>query len=103
MIYPTIPASINALRGHSASVNVRKTRRKSMICAVAAVLLLSLTSIPAMAQEISILGPGRGWKLLPQRGPEGQNVYGYDCHVVVRRIVHRYASNKAWHTRMVAR
>ena len=81
----------------------RTAMRKLAIQAAAAALLLSLTSIPAVAQEINILGPGRGWKLLPQRGPEGQNVYGYDCGADFRRIVRHRVSTTARHARMVAR
>jgi len=103
MTHAKISTTAAALPGLSAPTTGCTTMRKPAICAIAAVLLLSLTSIPAVAQEISILGPGRGWKLLPQRGPEGQNVYGYDCRVEYRRIVHRRVSNGARHARMVAR
>jgi hypothetical protein len=35
------------------------------ILMTAAALLVSLASTPVVAQEINILGPGRGWKLQP--------------------------------------
>jgi hypothetical protein len=102
MTHSKIWTTATALPGLSASTTGRIKRRKPTICALAS-LLLSLTSIPAVAQEINILGPGRGWKLLPQRGPEGQNVYGYDCGADVRRIVRHRVSTTARHARMVAR
>ena len=86
----------------SPSAIERTAMRKLAIQAADAALLLSL-SAPAVAQEINILGPGRGWKLLPQRGPEGQNVYGYDCGADFRRIVRHRVSTTARHARMVAR
>jgi hypothetical protein len=76
--------------------------RQPTIAAVAAALLLSLTA-PVVAQEINILGPGRGWKLQPQRGPEGQNVYSYDCAADLGRISRRHVSHSARRTRMVVR
>jgi hypothetical protein len=76
--------------------------RQPTIAAVAAALLLSLTA-PVVAQEINILGPGRGWKLQPQRGPEGQNVYSYDCAADPGRIFRRHVSHSARRTRMVVR
>jgi hypothetical protein len=77
--------------------------RKTTILATAATLLLSLTSAPLVAQEINILGPGKGWKLQSQRGPEGQNVYSYDC-AADAGLVHRHrASHMARRTRMVGR
>jgi len=75
---------------------------KPTIFAVAA-MLLSVTSAPVVAQEINILGPGRGWKLQPQRGPEGQNVYSYDCAADFGRIVRHHGSHAARHTRTVVR
>jgi hypothetical protein len=65
----------------------------------AAALLVSLASTPVVAQEISILGPGRGWKLQPQRGPEGQNVYSYDCAADFGRILRHRVSQTARHAR----
>jgi hypothetical protein len=72
--------------------------RKPMIFAIAATLLLSLTSAPVVAQEINILGPGKGWKLQSQRGPEGQNVYSYDCGADFRRISRHRVSHAARRT-----
>jgi hypothetical protein len=77
--------------------------RKTTILATAATLLLSLTSAPLVAQEINILGPGKGWKLQSQHGPEGQNVYSYDC-AADAGLVHRHrAAHMARRTRMVGR
>jgi hypothetical protein len=76
---------------------------KPRIFAIAAILLLSLPSAPAIAQEINILGPGRGWKLQPQRGPDGQNVYSYDCGADVARVSRHRVSHAARRTRMVGR
>jgi hypothetical protein len=73
------------------------------ILMTAAALLVSLASTPAVAQEINILGPGRGWKLQPQRGPEGQNVYSYDCAADFGRILHHRGSHAARHTRTAGR
>ncbi|MDB5608429.1 MAG: hypothetical protein JWP25_5329 [Bradyrhizobium sp.] len=77
--------------------------RKPTIVATTAMLLLSLTSGPVAAQEINILGPGKGWKLQSQRGPDGQNVYSYDCSADFRRIPHHRVSHAAKRTRMVGR
>jgi hypothetical protein len=76
--------------------------RKTTILATAATLLLSLTSAPSVAQEINILGPGKGWKLQSQRGPEGQNVYS-DCAADVGHVHRHRASHAAGRTRMVGR
>jgi opacity protein-like surface antigen len=77
--------------------------RNITILATAAALLLSLTSAAVVAQEINILGPGKGWKLQSQRGPEGQNVYSYDCDADVGRVPRHHASHAARRTRMVGR
>jgi hypothetical protein len=77
--------------------------RKLITIATAATLLLSLTSAPVAAQEINILGPGKGWKLQSQRGPDGQNVYSYDCGADFRRISHHRVSHAARRMRMVGR
>jgi hypothetical protein len=69
-----------------------------------AAALLGVTGIdPGGAQEINILGPGRGWKLQPQRGPEGQSVYSYDCAADFGRILRHRVSHTARHTRTVVR
>lgn len=82
--------------------------RKPAISAIAATLLLSLTSAPVVAQGIdmqgiNILGPGRGWRLQPQRGPDGQNVYSYNCGTDFRRVSRRRGSHTTRHARMVVR
>jgi hypothetical protein len=82
--------------------------RKLMIFAVAAALSLALTSAPVVAQGtdmqgINILGPGRGWKLQSQRGPDGQNVYSYDCGADFGRISRHRASYMTRHTRTTGR
>jgi hypothetical protein len=76
---------------------------KLMTIATAVALLLSLTPAPVAAQEINILGPGKGWKLQPQRGPDGQNVYSYDCATDFKRISHHRVSHAAGRMRMVGR
>jgi hypothetical protein len=73
------------------------------IFAIAATLLLSLPSSPSAAQEINILGPGKGWKLQSQRGPDGQNVYSYNCAADSARILRHRALHPANRTRMVGR
>ncbi len=75
--------------------------RKPAIVAIAATLLL--TPVPVAAQEIKILGPGKGWKLQSQRGPDGQNVYSYDCGADFKRISHRRVSHVMRRTWMVGR
>jgi hypothetical protein len=80
--------------------------RKRAIFAIAATLLLSLTSASVVAQEINILGinvsgSGRGWKLQPQHGPDGQNVYS-NCGDI-GRISRRRVAHAASRTRMVGR
>jgi hypothetical protein len=80
-----------------------KPKYKPKIFAIVAILLLSLTSAPAVAQEINILGPGRGWRLQPRRGPDGQNVYSYDCGAGFARVSRHRVSHAARHTRMVGR
>jgi hypothetical protein len=77
--------------------------RKLTIFAVAAALSLSLTSAPVVAQDINILGPGRGWKLQSQRGPDGQNVYSYDCAANFGRISRHRASYMTRHARTAGR
>jgi hypothetical protein len=82
--------------------------RKPAIFAIAATLLLSLTSASAVAQEVNILGinasgSGRGWKLQPQRGPDGQNVYSADCGADFSRLARHRLSHAASRTRMVGR
>jgi hypothetical protein len=76
--------------------------RQPTIAAIAAALLLSQAA-PVVAQEINILGPGRGWKLQPQHGPEGQNVYSYDCAADPGRTSRRHVSHIARRTRIVVR
>jgi len=76
--------------------------RQPTIVMIAVALLLSLTA-PVIAQEINILGPGRGWKLQPQRGPDGQNVYSYDCAADLGRVSRHRVSHHARHTRIVVR
>jgi hypothetical protein len=80
--------------------------RKRVIFAIAATLLL--TSASVVAQEINILGisvsgSGRGWKLQPQRGPDGQNVYSYNCGADFSRISRHRVAHAASPTRMVGR
>jgi hypothetical protein len=77
--------------------------RQLTIFAIAATLLLSSTSAPVVAQEINILGPGRGWKLQSQRGPDGQNVYSYNCGADFGRISRHRVSYMTRHTRMTGR
>jgi hypothetical protein len=81
--------------------------RKPTIFAVAATLL-SLTSAPVFAQGtdmqgINILGAGRGWKLQSQRGPDGQNVYGYNCAADFRQISRHRVAYATRHTRRTGR
>ena len=76
---------------------------KPIILAIAATLLVSFTSAPVVAQEITILGAGAGWKLQSQRGPDGQNVYSYNCGPDFRRISHRRVSRTAWRTHTAGR
>jgi hypothetical protein len=76
--------------------------RKPTIFAIAATLL-SLTSVPVFAQSINLLGTGRGWKLQSQRGPDGQNVYSYDCGADFRRISRHRASHMTWRARRTGR
>jgi hypothetical protein len=82
--------------------------RKRAIFAIAATLLLSLRSASVVAQEINILGinvsgSGRNWKLQPQRGPDGQNIYSYHCAADVGRISRHRVAHAASRTRMVGR
>jgi hypothetical protein len=82
--------------------------RKRVIFAIAATLLLTSTSASVVAQEINILGisvsgSGRGWKLQPQRGPDGQNVYSYNCGADFSRISRHRVAHAASPTRMVGR
>jgi hypothetical protein len=77
--------------------------RQLTIFAIAATLLLSSTSAPVVAQEINILGPGRGWKLQSQRGPDGQNIYSYNCGSDFGRISRHRASYMTRHTRTAGR
>jgi hypothetical protein len=77
--------------------------RKPAIVAIAATLLLSSTSVPVAAQEINILGPGKGWKLQSQRGPDGQNVYSYDCGADFKRVSHHRVSHAMRPTWMIGR
>jgi hypothetical protein len=82
--------------------------RKFMIFAIAAALSLALTSAPVAAQGtdmqgINILGPGRGWKLQSQHGPDGQNVYGYNCAADFGRISRHRASYMTGHARRTGR
>jgi hypothetical protein len=74
-----------------------------MIFVIIATLLLSLPPATAIAQEINILGAGRGWKLQPQRGPDGQNVYSFDCGAEVRHASRHRVSHRARHSWMVGR
>jgi hypothetical protein len=76
--------------------------RQPIIAAIASAVLLS-PAAPVVAQEINILGPGRGWKLQRQRGPEGQDVYSCDCAADPGRISRRHVSHIARRTRMVVR
>ena len=76
---------------------------KPMIFAITATLLFSSTSAPAVAQQINVLGAGGGWKLQSQRGPDGQNVYSYNCAADLRRISRHRVSSMARHTRIVIR
>jgi hypothetical protein len=82
--------------------------RKPAIFAIAATLLLSLTSASAVAQEINISGidvsgSGRSWKLQSQRGPDGQNVYSADCGADFSRISRHRVAHAARRTQMVGR
>jgi hypothetical protein len=81
--------------------------RKPTIFAIAATLL-SLTSAPVFAQGtdmqgINILGPGRGWRLQSQRGPDGQNVYSYDCGADFGKISRHRAAYMTRHARRTGR
>jgi hypothetical protein len=76
---------------------------KPAILATAAALLLLLPSAPSVAQEINILGAGKGWKLQQQRGPDGQNVYSYDCGADFARVSRHHISHVTRRTRMVGR
>jgi hypothetical protein len=80
--------------------------------AIAAILLVSLTSAPVVAQEVNIMGinvsgpgsgSGRGWKLQPQRGPDGQNVYSADCGADFSRLSRHRVARAASRTWMVGR